>query len=176
MLTSIGSPGQKRGGDDLTSSLLDCHERIRRFSKLAVRLAQAEAGDPAEQIAEAAAGVRRYFTVALPLHSADEERSIEPRLVVVRPELGETFAKMAREHRQLEALIEELEPSWRRLIDEPARHAEEAARLLGPSERLEALFAIHLVPEETVVFPALASLAPEERALALGELRARRQR
>src|SRR6185503_9035331 len=98
MLTTLGGPRPKRSGDELTGSLLDCHERIRRFTALALelgRVAPPGAPEALEQIREAAAGVPRYFTVALPLHSADEEQSVEPRLVALDPALGETFARMA---------------------------------------------------------------------------------
>src|SRR4051812_30710357 len=85
MLKQIGE--RRPAGEPLLAALLDCHSRIRRFSTLAIRLAEADA--PPNEIAETAAAVHRYFTVALPLHAADEDLSIAPRLAVVAPELRE---------------------------------------------------------------------------------------
>src|SRR5512135_2411098 len=59
--------------------LLACHQRIRHFSGVAVKLAHAH-GVAENEIVQAAAGLHRYFTVALPLHEADENLSLHPRL------------------------------------------------------------------------------------------------
>ena len=75
MLLTIG---RRRQAVDLPDLLLDCHERIRHFSTLAVRLAREDASD--DERRGVAAGVARYFEQALPLHVRDEDESILPRL------------------------------------------------------------------------------------------------
>src|SRR5208337_402945 len=59
--------------------LLGCHTRIRHFIQLSRTLAGAEGVAPRE-IAEAATAIFRYFKAALPLHEADENESLFPRL------------------------------------------------------------------------------------------------
>jgi hypothetical protein len=76
MAVHIGAPRPAAGAVEL---LLECHERIRHFARLALKLAGTRDLPPAE-VAEAAAAVRRYFAEALPLHAADEEESMMPRL------------------------------------------------------------------------------------------------
>src|SRR5690349_2192994 len=69
----------------LLRDLLTCHGHIRSFSTVAVRLA----GAPAEhvrQIEEAARRLVDYFGRALPLHVADEDQSLLPRLLRVQTE------------------------------------------------------------------------------------------
>lgn len=78
MLTHL-SKHRATGPEDLVDLLGECHERIRRFVAMA-RQAGSRQGVPADQIAQACIHVERYFTQALPLHVADEEQSIEPRL------------------------------------------------------------------------------------------------
>jgi hypothetical protein len=82
--------------DTVLAALLACHERIHRFTALAARLATTD-GTPAER-AEAAAGVVRYFTVALPLHAADEDDSLAPRLRGRDAAVDAALATMTAEH------------------------------------------------------------------------------
>src|SRR5512138_2428637 len=94
MLTRLGPPPP---GGDVVDALLDCHQRIREFTSLAVRLAGAR-GLPDEEIRDAAARVHRYFSVALPLHARDEEESLLPRLEGLDPDVDRELAEMMREH------------------------------------------------------------------------------
>ncbi|MCZ7680351.1 MAG: hemerythrin domain-containing protein [Sandaracinaceae bacterium] len=59
--------------------LLECHERIRRFTRLAQELVtRADAKD--EQLADAARSLCAYFGRAFQLHAQDEDISIRPRV------------------------------------------------------------------------------------------------
>src|SRR5690606_33889983 len=78
MLTSL-STRPKTAAQDLVDLLDECHQRIRRFLALAGEAA-AHRGAPSSETAQACADVERYFKEALPLHVADEEESITPRL------------------------------------------------------------------------------------------------
>jgi hypothetical protein len=73
MLIKIGSSVAETG--DVVDLLLACHERIRFFIDLAIRIADTTDASN-EEIREAAARVVRYFSESLPLHVADEEESI----------------------------------------------------------------------------------------------------
>ena len=80
MLNQIKSvPTRSSGSQDVTELLLACHQKIRHFSQVSVRLAHAHGISEAE-VRQAADGLLRYFTVALPLHEADENLSIYPRI------------------------------------------------------------------------------------------------
>jgi iron-sulfur cluster repair protein YtfE (RIC family) len=163
--------GPKPAVDETPAGLvLDCHTRIRTFSGLAVTLATAAAPDA--ELADAAARVHRYFTQALPLHVADEEQSLAPRLRRYAPETMAALADMEREHREHERLLGGLVTAWAAIGDDPGRRtasAEAASRLRAELER-------HLAAEEGLVVPALARLPADEARAILEEMRARRRR
>src|SRR5512135_3141885 len=93
--------------EDPFAWLADCHERIRRFSSLAVSLSRAPAETPAAELADAAASIVRYFTVALPLHEQDEEASLAPRLEnrPLSDAARTALASLAPDHRRLEEVL-----------------------------------------------------------------------
>ena len=62
--------------------LLGCHARIRHFTAVAVKLAHALAAT-SDEIRQAAEVVHRYYSVSLPLHEADEDQTLRPRLDAV---------------------------------------------------------------------------------------------
>jgi hypothetical protein len=72
--------GPQKEISDIVDLLLECHERIRSFIGLAGRLANCGPVSDTE-VSDAAARVVRYFSESLPLHVADEEESILPRLL-----------------------------------------------------------------------------------------------
>jgi len=173
MLTRIRTSAA--GAPSVEELLLACHDRIRHFVGLARRLA-APGEAPAAEIAEAAAGVHRYFSLALPLHAADEEQSIRPRLDVpaMPAEVRRAVATMTEEHRPMERVLDDALPMWEALGREPGRQADLASRLAEHAERLDALFAAHLPPEESIIFPALRRLDPGDLAELRDEMRRRR--
>lgn len=155
--------------------LLECHERIRTFSRMAEEVGR-RPELPAAEVAEACARCERYFVEALPLHVADEEESIVPRLTGKRPEVDGALATMHRQHGEHEADIAALVAALRAVKASP----EEAGlreQLRVVAERLSRAFEEHLAAEEQVLFPAIrAVLAPEVQAEIVAEQRARRER
>jgi len=107
--------GTRRNDDGPAGLVLACHQRIRSFTALAVGLA-GSAPAPDAEVAEAARRVHRYHAVALPLHQADEELSLAPRLEHAVPE---ALAAMKREHAELDETLADLLPLWERLAREP---------------------------------------------------------
>lgn len=172
MLIGIGS---KKPPEDVVDLLLDCHTRIRSFSRLAVRIAeQTEAGE--KEIAEAAARVRRYFSVALPLHVADEEGSIVPRLSGRDPAVDAALARMEDEHEGHTEDLRRLVEICAALEQAPSGLPAVRAELAEVGARLVRDFDEHLRSEEETIFPAIRSLLPEaERVAIFAELRARRR-
>jgi hypothetical protein len=170
MLVSLGA---KKPADDVAGMLRDCHDRIRRFTALAGRLA-APGDAPAAEVAEAAGRVLHYFEKGLPLHAEDEDLSLRPRLLGTNPELADALAAMTAEHREIDEAIAIGVPAWRVLTTEPTRAGELSAVLAEAASRLDRLFAIHLPPEEERIFPAVARLPAEVQAEIREEMRARR--
>lgn len=167
--------GKKKTPEDVVDLLLDCHTRIRSFSRLAVRIAEAE-GAPPREVAEAAARVRRYFSVALPFHVADEEESILPRLAGKDAAVDAALRRMEDEHEGHVEPLRRILAICAELVAEPATlpgHREELARV---GSALVREFDVHLDSEETIVFPAIRRLLDAgEREAIFAEVRRRRQ-
>lgn len=157
--------GARQDPPALLDLLHDCHARIRRFGAMAGSIAAADDAADAE-VRDAALAVARYFREALPLHVADEEHSIAPRLHGVDAAL----AAMHREHEAHGPLVADLIETCTRVAEAPARRAELAA----PAAAAVAAFEAHLADEERTIFPAIARLSAEDQAAIVAELRARR--
>jgi len=154
--------------------LLECHQRIRAFVALARKLATAR-HPAAGEVVEAAGGVRRYFAEALPLHAADEEESMVPRLRGRDPALDGALSVMRREHADHGRRVERVVALCAELAASPERHSALAGRLAEAAEQLERHFAAHLALEEEAIFPALKrALDPAADARMVAEMRARR--
>lgn len=174
-MISIGGGARFGAGpEDLAQLLLACHQRIRSFSALALRIGSEE-GLGAVELREGCERVARYFTEALPLHVKDEEEGLIPQLRGREPELDRALEQMASEHRQHEPLLAELQRALQDAISEPADRAPRTqlarvAALLGPElER-------HLDQEERLIFPAIPRLLSfEAQQQLILELRARRR-
>ena len=156
--------------------LLACHGRIRSFTELAIALASRAAATPKDEVAEAARSLDRYHRIALPLHEADEDCSLRPRLAVASAasDVLDALASVEEEHRQIDALVAELLASWSALAVDPRSLPAVAPRIAGPTEALASLWAPHLTREEAIVFPAVDLLPAETQRLIASEMRARR--
>jgi iron-sulfur cluster repair protein YtfE (RIC family) len=171
MLVKIGPLDEP---SDIVDLLKECHERIRTNINLAGRLATTE-GISDTEVRDAAGRVARYFTEALPLHVADEEESILPRLQGKSAELDAALSEMHEEHTQHDPHVESLLNLCRSLRESPENLNELRPKLLASAVRLEQEFLSHLDKEEKVILPAIRQLStPEERDVMLRELRARR--
>ncbi len=175
MLTNIrGAEQTPNLPEDAASMLLGCHQRIRHFTEIALRLAQNSAVTPDER-ASAVRSVLRYYTQALPLHEADENDSLHPRLRRALPEgvLAEANEAMIQQHTEIDALIAQLVPAWRELERNP-EHPQ--ADLLQQTECLQRLWTSHLQLEEEQVIPAMRHyLSADDLRVIEAEMRARRQ-
>lgn len=155
-----------RAGDsqDAVDLLLGCHRRIRHFTSLAVALCQAAA--PPGQMAAAAAAVYRYYHQALPLHEADENLSVYPRLRAAAPPqaLAEANQAMLDQHMEIDRIVARLLPQWRAMAEGDAAVAAASAADAG---HLQAAWDEHLELEERLVFPALRTWlgAPDREAI-----------
>ncbi len=130
------------------------------------------ARDPQGRTArELAAALLRWVTEELPLHVADEERSLYPRLA--RFDTEGMLARLCEDHRRDHALAALVGAGLRRLS---------AGRAPGPGFAGEALKFVanhraHLALEEARLAPlARRGLMPEEVAALAAEMSARRRR
>lgn len=157
-----------KASTDPLALFVDCHERIRRFCRLAVRIASEPAPD--SDIKDAAFAVHRYFHRALPLHIEDEDLSLLPRLEAVGDaQVKQALEQMSDEHGPLDSRIRALIPSWRLLSERPSELAAMKSEMFEEASAIEHLMLAHLVHEETVIFPAARRLLSER---SLGELAA----
>lgn len=172
-IVSISSAGSPVTAVDL---LIGCHARIRHFTSVISRLAHAEGSSP-EEITAAADAAHRYFAVALPLHEADEEESLRPRLLQLQqPELSVATAAMEHQHQAIDALVERTLPLLLLLSRNPAKLPEVHGELCSLSKALEEAFRGHLQLEETAIFPAIRNLLTVEvQAAILDEMQRRRK-
>lgn len=170
--------GAEEPPTDPIDMLFACHARIRRLSQLAVRLCSAHTS-PVIEIQEAADSLLRYFRHALPLHVADEDRTLRPRLheIELEPEVRAALSCMSAEHETIDELLAVLFPCWERLAADgsllqqmPPGFATGAARL---RDRLDS----HLALEEETIFPALRRyLSTDSEAVIVREMRERRSK
>jgi iron-sulfur cluster repair protein YtfE (RIC family) len=179
MLQNIKLPAAAKAEPSTPSELLlACHQRIRHFSGVAVKLAHAH-GVAENEIVQAAAGLHRYFSVSLPLHEADENLSLHPRLRrAVPPEelAGPAADAMLDQHQAIDELVERLIPLWILLKSGPEKLPEASAELCALSARLNELFQAHLKLEEETIFPAIDKyLSPEDQGAIVREMQERRQ-
>ena len=167
------SAHRRREPPGLVELLEACHQRIRHFIGLCREVARR--GDvPGAEVARACADAARYFREALPLHVADEEESIFPRLLGSSAAVDDALATWRREHAQQEEqvvlLLRALEQVRRRPLDERSR-----GRLAAIALPLEAELEEHLLLEESTIFPVIRDfLSKEAQRSIVDELRARR--
>lgn len=159
---------------DVTDLLGDCHARIRYFTSLAMRLGDGERCPL--NACESSERIRRYFTEAYPLHVADEDESVLPRLLARAPEAAPLVERMELEHRRLDAKIPELLALCETLENgEPNACCAAVAKLRSLGECVHTLLEAHMENEERMIFPLLRQhLTAEDVAAIREEFRARR--
>jgi hemerythrin-like domain-containing protein len=167
--TSAGKPGA-------LELLTACHDRIRHFTSVVRKLAHSE-GAPLREISDAANSAFRYFTVALPLHEADEEDSLRPRLLEhSTPEVHAALEAMTHQHQAIDDLIERLTLILVLLSNNPAMLPETHGELCTLSTALAEVFEGHLNLEEKAIFPSVAmTLSQSAQDALLREMQGRRK-
>jgi iron-sulfur cluster repair protein YtfE (RIC family) len=161
--------------EDALDLLLGCHLRIRHFASTAAKLAHAQAAAH-DEIRMTAAGLYRYFSVSLPLHEADEEDTLRPRLDSLGNErVHHALVAMHDQHQAIDELIERLLPLAQLLERNPSAIEQVGGEMCGITKALEEIFAAHLKLEEEEIFPAIrGGLPKEEQAAMLQEMQSRR--
>lgn len=177
MLNQIKTISSANATHEAITRLTSCHTKIRHFTDVAVRLAHSQGASPAD-IVEASDGLFRYFSIALPLHEADENLSVHPRLRRATPEgelAGPAADAMVDQHLAIDELVERLIPLWVLTRANPDKLPEVAGEMCQISGRLREIFDVHLKLEEETIFPALQKyLTPDELSAIVREMQERR--
>ncbi len=149
--------------DDPVALLMACHDRVRHYAGLALKLAEYLPAHGADaQAREAASSILRYFDVAAPLHHQDEEDDLFPLLA----ERGDAELKalagiaMLEQHVELAALWQQVRT---RLL---AIAAGESADLpLALAADFSQRYPAHALLEDEQIYPhASRLLSPDELA------------
>jgi len=135
--------------EDPLEMLRACHDKVRHFAKLSVRIADHIHRHGADQQAQdAAKAVMRYFDLAAPLHHADEDEDLYPALLALNDApLSEHIQRLTAEHTALASLWQAVR-AW--LAD-----IAEGTTSTPPSElpAFAEQYPRHAQDEETLVYP-----------------------
>jgi hemerythrin-like domain-containing protein len=156
------------GFDQPLGLLTDCHRRIELFLGAMQTVAETEQG---RELAPSARGAleqaTRYFTLAGPRHTADEEQSLFPRLRL----LGDprvtacvsTMEALEADHRQAEAwhaVVHSLVQTW---LTAGTLSADDTTVLAASLASLRTLYARHIAVEDHDLFPIAGdALSPDD--------------
>lgn len=135
-----------------------CHDKVRRFAGLALRLRDhLAAKGPDQQAQEAAQSILRYFNIAAPLHHDDEEMDLFPALrQLTIGELDQHMAQLEAEHTELAALWQSLQAWLTATAEGQAHPAPDTVEAFA--QRYQA----HAQREEDEVYPFASRLAAEQ--------------
>jgi len=173
-ISAVTAPKDKT--EDAVDLLLGCHQRIRHFTGVAVKLAHAQGATPNE-IRDAAGAVHRYYSVSLPLHEADEDQTLRPRLsAVANQHVQHALVAMGDQHQAIDELLERLLPLLVMVRNNPDSLHPAGAEMCSITKALEEIFRAHLHMEEEVIFPAIREVLPDTaQTEMLREMQARRK-
>lgn len=178
MAFQVGQPPD-HDFDEPLGLLSDCHRRIEHFLRVLVAV-DAEAAGGALTMAHRAAleGALRYFAVAAPNHTADEELSLFPRLREIADTIIEVLAlvdRLERDHEEADEHHAAVERLMRRWLADDRLGPIEAAELQQRLARLNNLYQRHVSLEDHQLFPAAARVLDAAQIEEIGrEMAARR--
>lgn len=157
---------------DVVEVLLAAHIETRHVLSLAEALAQSNA---TTATAELAAQVADYLEWLLPLHQADEDDSLAPRLKGKHPVVDEALVSMARQHLALQGPLARLKLLCRQVANDTSRLHALRFEVGSAVSDLQARLKEHEAMEESIVFPALKrTLYADELDSISDEMKARR--
>lgn len=161
--------------------LAACHRRIERFTDTLLACAEGSDGGALSgdrrQAFEAALG---YFRTAGPLHTADEEASLFPRMRLAgNPAAGslrDTLDALEADHRNAELAHARVDAIAARWLAEGTLPDAALRSLVMDLRDLRRLYDFHIALEDDDVFPLAAGMLTASDLEAIGrEMRARRE-
>lgn len=162
MLVRIGQRTD-HGFDTPIGLLSDCHRRIERFLGALVTVTEERRGSqlPAADRAVLQAALR-YFATAAPNHSADEEKSLFPRLRGSADpqarEALETVERLEADHRVADIHHTAVDELGRRWLAAGTLPPPDASALREHLVAIEQLYRRHIKVEDEELFPAAGRL------------------
>jgi hemerythrin-like domain-containing protein len=174
--------GAKRESDfsNPIGLLGDCHRRIERFLSVLIQVAKQAHGEPlTEEQRSALDAALRYFREAAPKHTADEERSLFPRLRRLnRPDVKAVLARMdslEQDHQQAQSSHSEIDRLGQLWLANGKLLVDEMARFAALLAELSELYRNHITTEDQELFPVAANALDAAERQAIGhEMAARR--
>jgi hemerythrin-like domain-containing protein len=169
------------GFDEPLGLLSDCHRRIERFLAILATVAnEAAGGELTPSYRTALEGAIKYFAVAAPKHTADEEISLFPRMRQSEdPAVAQALAALdtlEHDHDEAEAHHAAVDELVRRWLANDRLSSADTDQLRDRLARLQALYERHIALEDRQIFPAAARVLDREQIVQIGdEMAARRQ-
>ncbi len=138
--------------------LSDCHRRIERFLQALVQMTtDVQGGALDAEHRQALEAALKYFRLAAPKHTADEEEDLIPALrAMEQPRIAAVLARLDHledEHRNAAAWHREVEEIGDRWLRQDGLSGREAVLLKTLLARLSDLYRAHIAIEEQEVFP-----------------------
>lgn len=140
---------------DVVEVLLEAHVELRHHLAHADSLSQASATAMARESAET---ISDYFEWVLPMHCADEEASLAPRLKGRHPVIDQALAQMERQHHAMLAPVARLRLLCRLISRDVNRLNALRFELAAAADDVRACVGEHQALEESMLFPALKRL------------------
>lgn len=148
--------------DDPLEILTLCHEKVRRFARLALKLGDHVARHGSDDAAaDAAQKVLRYFNMAAPLHHDDEDLDVYPALIALnelsidqdkKKVLVDSIHRLQKEHAELGLLWIEIK-QWLEQVEQN--------KTITPPESLghfADVYIRHAEREESQIYPYISLL------------------
>jgi hemerythrin-like domain-containing protein len=160
MPITIGSK-QEADFSDPIGLLSDCHRRIERFLGVLVTVATQAEGAALNPEQRGALEISlRYFKLAAPKHTLDEEDSLFPRLRDSQDPRAQpvliSLQKLSGDHRVAEEKHGRVEQFANQWLSDGALSGEDNRRLREMLAELIEFYAAHIALEEQQVFPLAA--------------------
>lgn len=181
MPVSLGTRPQ-HGFDQPLGLLSDCHRRIEHFLGTMIRVLELSDGrrdglTPQER--EASEAALRYFDVAAPRHTQDEEQSLFPRLRQSNdPNARSALARieaLEADHRRADQMHAQSNGLCRRWLEGQPMQAADFERLVSLLRGLSDMYARHIALEDTELFPVAARALNRRQLLDIGQEMAQRR-
>jgi hemerythrin-like domain-containing protein len=160
--------------------LSDCHRRIERFLDVLLGITREAGGQELSQEQRTALDTAlRYFRVAAPKHTDDEEQSLFPRLRELdNPEIRSLLARvdsLEDDHVRANGLHQQADRLGQAWLNDGRLSSEQAARLTETLANLSSLYREHIGIEDHEIFPAAAAALSAADRTAIGSEMATRR-
>jgi len=170
------------GFDQPLGLLSDCHRRIEAFLDMMLRVLDGsqDARNPlAPGEREALEAALRYFDVAAPRHTQDEEESLFPRMRASNdPDAHAALDRMVAleaDHRHADAQHAAVKDLCRRWLDVGPLPEPDRQQLADLLRELRHLYTGHIALEDSELFPLAARVLDQRQLKEIGQEMARRR-